>query len=229
MHHGTYLWKYHSKQRWYKWYRYQKYYLLFIWTNTMMSIAFLIDFFFVLRGSYHRVVKMMPVSNRRKALHYIGRLITFTTIYIWPFFNPNLTWTKAFIWSTIPYGIIGYCFALCAQLNHVNAENQDQFNKDWYKHQVITSHTFAPQSLFWFFFSGGLNLQIEHHLFPGVNHWHLRKIQPLVRAVCEKHGVFYNCSETGWEAIMKHLKHIDRMSKTGKQTERAFVAQSKTS
>jgi fatty acid desaturase len=212
MHHGTYMWKYHRKSRYYSWYRYQKYYLILIWVNTMASLAFLIDFFFFKRGSYHRVVKMMKMSNTRKQMHYLVRGVTFITIYIWPFLLPQFSWTKAIVWSVVPYWIIGFCFAINSQLNHVTDENQDKFSRDWYKHQVLTSHTYSPDSLFWFFFSGGLNLQIEHHLFPGVNHWHLRKIHPIVYEVCKKHNVHYNLSTTFLTAMKKHMDHIENMS-----------------
>jgi len=212
MHHGTYLWKYHEKARWYNWYRWQRYYVWFVWTNMMMSLAFLIDFVFFLKGNYHKVVKMMPISKNRRRLHHAVRFLTFFTIYVWPFFNPHLSWSKAFIWSVIPYGIIGYCFAFSSQLNHITGDNQGQFSKDWYKHQVMTSHTFAPDSLFWFLFTGGLNLQIEHHLFPGVNHWHLRTLQPIVYQMCKKHNVNYNLSDTAWIALKKHLDHLDQMA-----------------
>ena len=43
-----------------------------------------------------------------------------------------------------------------------------------------------------FVMSGGLNLQVEHHLLPGVNHWHLRALQPAIERICAKHGVPYH-------------------------------------
>jgi hypothetical protein len=50
-------------------------------------------------------------------------------------------------------------------------------DRQWYRHQVQTSHTVGPQSALLALASGGLNLQIEHHLFPTVNHCHLRALQ----------------------------------------------------
>ncbi len=96
----------------------------------------------------------------------------------------------------------------------------EKYDRDWYKHQVLTSHTFCPNSFFWFIFTGGLNLQIEHHLFPGVNHQHLRKIQPIVERVCKKHDVSYNVSMTMSEAFGKHMKLLTEMSKDVHANER---------
>ena len=108
---------------------------------------------------------------------------------------------------------------MCSQVNHLTMENVDVESKDYYKHQVLTSHSFQGQSAFtsWFtfLFTGGLNLQIEHHLFPTINHCHLRNIQPIVKDVCKKHGVFYHESKSYGEALGKYLKHMDVLSLPG--------------
>ena len=78
---------------------------------------------------------------------------------------------------------------------------------DYYKHQVLTSHSFTGTNAFtaWFtfLFTGGLNLQIEHHLFPTVNHCHLPYIQQIVKDVCKKHDVFYHESKSWGHAMEK--------------------------
>jgi hypothetical protein len=58
---------------------------------------------------------------------------------------------------------------------------------------------------------GGLNFQIEHHLFPGVSHVHYQKLAPLVASVCAKYGVRYTSRATVWQAIQAHhrwLRHL---------------------
>jgi fatty acid desaturase len=219
MHHGTYLWKYSRKSRWYKHYKWQLYYLVLIWINLCLSLSFIIDTMFFLRGSYHKVVKMMSIPKWRKIAHFGGRILTLYLAYLWPYFHLDSLW-KAYWFSIIPMFIISLCFSISSQLNHLTENNMDRYDRDWYKHQVLTSHTFCPQSFFWFIFTGGLNLQIEHHLFPGVNHQHLRKIQPIVERVCKKHGVDYNCSATIGEALKKHMKLLTAMSKDEGANER---------
>ena len=56
--------------------------------------------------------------------------------------------------------------------------------KDCYKYQVITSTNHSMDSIPGFIFSSGLNYQIEHHLFPTINHCHYPSIQPIVKRVC---------------------------------------------
>ncbi len=75
--------------------------------------------------------------------------------------------------------------------------------RSWAKEQVETSSNFATHSWVWFVMSNGLNYQIEHHLFPGINHEHLWRVQPVVKEACEEFGVNYksyqSMSEIAWE------------------------------
>jgi fatty acid desaturase len=56
---------------------------------------------------------------------------------------------------------------------------------------VRTSNNFCTDSALWTLLSNGLNFQIEHHLFPGINHEHLWRIAPTVQAACAAAGVEY--------------------------------------
>ena len=76
----------------------------------------------------------------------------------------------------------------------------------------MTSQDVAPQSFLAFVVSGGLNLQIEHHLFPAVNHWHLRRLQPRVAALCKQHGVNYPVSASFADAVAKIWAHMRELA-----------------
>jgi delta11-fatty-acid desaturase len=101
---------------------------------------------------------------------------------------------------------------LCSQINHHSVETSEARHANWYRHQVLTSQDVAPQSFLAFIVSGGLNLQIEHHLFPAVNHWHLRALQPKVQALCKKHGVHYPVSASFAEAVSKIWAHMHELA-----------------
>ena len=64
-------------------------------------------------------------------------------------------------------------------------------DKDWYAHQVITATNHGMGKWFNFIFSGGLNYQIEHHLFPDLSMLHYRKAEPMVKEVCKKYNINY--------------------------------------
>jgi linoleoyl-CoA desaturase len=66
---------------------------------------------------------------------------------------------------------------------------------DWAIHQMRTTANFATHSRFATWFTGGLNHQIEHHLFPNVAHTHYSGLRPIVRAAAERQGV--HCHDLG--------------------------------
>jgi delta11-fatty-acid desaturase len=63
-----------------------------------------------------------------------------------------------------------------------------------------------------FIFTG---YQIEHHLFPCVNHCHHRHLQPIVESLCKKHNVPYNKTETLSGAFSKYIAHLKELSVKG--------------
>ncbi|CAK9158405.1 unnamed protein product [Ilex paraguariensis] len=69
---------------------------------------------------------------------------------------------------------------------------------DWFEKQTGGSLDIScPPWMDWF--HGGLQFQIEHHLFPRLPRCHLRKISPFVKELCKKHGLSYN-SVSFWKA-----------------------------
>jgi linoleoyl-CoA desaturase len=82
---------------------------------------------------------------------------------------------------------------------------------EWYAMQVEASRDFEvslPLSIL----CGGLDRQIEHHLFPSLPPPRLREIAPEVRAICERHGVRYQTSPWG-SALRDAVAHIARLSR----------------
>lgn len=116
------------------------------------------------------------------------------------------------IFVLMPYFITNTFFMINSQITHIHA---DTFHKeyDWYKHQVLTSTNHSIGSQFAFIFSGGLNYQIEHHLFPCINHCHYPEIQPIVKSICQKYNVTYKEFNGYYDAFSSYYNHIKTLSK----------------
>jgi len=105
--------------------------------------------------------------------------------------------------------ISGWLFGFFSQINHINEDAEagaalyDERGepRSWSVRQVESSVNWANGSYCWFLLSNGLNFQIEHHLFPGVNQTHLCHIAPIVQRTCEEYGVKYNAMPTFWSAL----------------------------
>ena len=72
----------------------------------------------------------------------------------------------------------------------------------------MTSADFAHGSKFWTHFSGGLNYQVVHHLFPGVCHVHYPALAPIIKEAAAKHGLHYQIYPTFWSALRAHFRHL---------------------
>ena len=69
---------------------------------------------------------------------------------------------------------------------------------DWFEKETDgTLNILCSSWMDWF--HGGLQFQIEHHLFPKLPRCHLRKISPFIKELCKKHNLQYN-SASFWKA-----------------------------
>jgi linoleoyl-CoA desaturase len=123
-----------------------------------------------------------------------------------PFLVLPVTWAAAaFI---VFHFVLSWVLAVVFQLAHLTPGMQFDGvrpDDDWALHQVRTTADFASGSRLATWFTGGLNHQIEHHLFPGVAHTHYAGLRPIVRLVAERHGV--QCHDLGGigAAIREHF------------------------
>jgi delta11-fatty-acid desaturase len=188
--------------------RYHKYQHISAWFIWMLAVPLGLiytGFSKTIKGlPYNKVVKLSS-SLKINNMYYE---IAFVILYM--FIIPYII-TQKIVFVIYPY--IGYSllFMLCTQINHLTEESFN-VNKNFFIHQITNSHNIAPQSYLTYIFTGGLNLQIEHHLAPSLNHCHLMKLQPKIEALCKKHSIKYNKSNSIFEAIYKHYKHILRYS-----------------
>ncbi|MDX6556705.1 MAG: linoleoyl-CoA desaturase [Miltoncostaeaceae bacterium] len=84
---------------------------------------------------------------------------------------------------------------------------------EWARHQVETTVDFAPRNRVLTWYLGGLNFQIEHHLFSRVVHTQYPALAAVVQEVCERHGVRYQNHSTVGGALASHARWLRRMGR----------------
>lgn len=88
-----------------------------------------------------------------------------------------------------------------------------EITNEWAVHQIETTVDFAPRSRLLTWFLGGLNYQVEHHLFPRICHIHYPALAKIVKQTCAEHGVRYRSYESFWEAVVAHARWLARMGR----------------
>jgi linoleoyl-CoA desaturase len=86
---------------------------------------------------------------------------------------------------------------------------------DWAKRQVRSTVDFSPGNRLLTWYLGGLNYQVEHHLFPRVSHALYPRLAPVVREVCAEHGVPHRVNASFGSAIRSHYRWLRRMGRPG--------------
>ena len=79
---------------------------------------------------------------------------------------------------------------------------------NWTVHQFETTTNYAPNSKVFSWMIGGLNYQVEHHLFPNICHVHYPKISHIVKETAKEFGVIYHCKPSFWVALKEHAKML---------------------
>jgi fatty acid desaturase len=105
------------------------------------------------------------------------------------------------------------CYMVNTQITHLH-EDCMVVDNDWYAHQVRTASDHSLQSTLGELWAGGLNYQIEHHLFPNVSHWHHPNMQPIVQRVSEKHGVAYKAFAGYTDAFHSYHDNIVKLAQS---------------
>ena len=95
---------------------------------------------------------------------------------------------------------------------------------NWAIHQLLTTTNFSPRSRWFSWYLGGLNYQIEHHLFPQICHVHYRAIAPIVKETAEEFGVPYHVQPTFLKALSLHKEMLWKLGKYDELPEFAALA-----
>ncbi|KAK9768828.1 hypothetical protein K7432_000259 [Basidiobolus ranarum] len=122
------------------------------------------------------------------------------------------------LYLALSQGGCGLLLALVFVLNHNGMPvltREEGEKMDFYSMQIITGRDVRPSWLVTWF-TGGLNYQIEHHLFPALPRHSFHKVQPQVQKICEKYSIHYHCTsfEDGvWEVINR----LDQVAKVARR------------
>jgi linoleoyl-CoA desaturase len=138
-------------------------------------------------------------------------------------FGSPAPWQAALLAVVVPLWLLavstlGVVLATVFQLAHCGGEadfhearGERLMPSDWAVHQVTTTVEFARRSRLLSWYLGGLNFQVEHHLFPQACHLHYRDLSAIVEATCREHGVRYRAQPSLAAALLANLRWLRRL------------------
>ncbi len=152
------------------------------------------------------------------------KIVHFSIFIGLPILLTDFAWWQVIIGWFLMHWTGGFILSVIFQLAHV-VEGVEQpmpdadglIENDWVIHEMRTTANFARNNRLLNWYIGGLNFQIEHHIFPNICHIHYPKIAPIVEATAREYGVPYILKPTLWDALVSHarrLKELGRMTPT---------------
>ena len=198
--------------------KYQHIYIWFLYCFLLPKWVFHDDFvlYKTMRAGPHKI----PQMNRTEVfLFYFWKVVFVTWSLVIPsFYHP--IW-QVLLFHLIAVSALGVTLSSTFHLAHCveNAEFPPPPKpvgvqaEDCAAHHGDTPVCCSRDSAFLTWFLGGLNFQVEHHLFPKVCHLHYPALSRIVEETAAKHGVRYRCNTTLLKALASHYRHLRKMGR----------------
>jgi linoleoyl-CoA desaturase len=170
---------------------------------------------------YHK--KNLLKTQRINLKVLMNRLVLSKVVYYILFLALPLILSPVAWWQTLLFYIImhlvaGFVLGIVFQPAHVIPDAQfpqpDQnrnVDSNWAVHELATTANFAPTNKILSWYVGGLNFQVEHHLFPNICHIHYPKIAPIVKKTAEEFGMPYISMKSFRSALWEHGTLLRRL------------------
>jgi linoleoyl-CoA desaturase len=201
--------------------RYQFIYAWFLYG--LMTIVWVLtkDFNRLVRYQKLGLIKKHKASLTREwiillftKLFYIGYILVIPIVFT------SLFWWQILIGFFLMHYIAGFIMAVVFQPAHVIEgtayplpDDNRAMPNNWAIHQLLTTTNYSNASRWFSWYVGGLNFQIEHHLFPSVCHVHYRKISGIVSQTANEFGLPYKSVKTFLGALVMHARLLKQLGK----------------
>jgi linoleoyl-CoA desaturase len=141
------------------------------------------------------------------------KVVYVSYIFIVPLLFTPFLWWQILIGILIMHYITGFILAIIFQPAHVIEgtefplpDEKNNLENNWAIHQLHTTTNFANKSRWFSWYIGGLNFQIEHHLFPNICHVHYSKISQIVKETANEFDLPYKNVRTFVGALSRHAR-----------------------
>lgn len=202
----------HAPRRWF--HRWQHWYALGLYGMTTLFWVFVKDW------KYLFAKDLGPYRNKKHAFRDVAGLVLGKVVYygwsvVLPFVLIDQPWYWVLGGILLVHLVAGITLGIVFQLAHVveatahpEPDQGGAMPQSWVVHELATTANFAPGNRLLSWYVGGLNYQVEHHLFPKVCSAHYPALAPIVRDLATRHGLPYHSNPTFRGAVRSHLRTL---------------------
>jgi len=195
------------------WYhRFQHIYWVVLYGISYLVWVFYEDFQKYFSGRISPIDAQKKLTKGQHVVFWATKILYILFYVLIPiYFVGFISWLIGFLLITF---VCGVSISIVFQLAHVveatqffSVDSGDKKN-NWAIHQVRSTADFATRSRILHWMLGGLNFQIEHHLFPRISHIHYPAISKYVKQTCHEYDIVYHEYKSMFAAIISHITHL---------------------
>lgn len=180
---------------------------------------------FIKDYKYFFKANLGPYENKKHPLkEWIILIVTKILYYIYTIVLPlvllDITWWQWLIGFMTMHMVAGVILGVIFQLAHVVEQTEHpepdehaHIDNHWFIHEMETTANFARDNKLLCWYVGGLNFQIEHHIFPKICSIHYPAISPIVEATAREFGIPYHINPTFGQAVASHYRTLKKHGK----------------
>lgn len=196
--------------------RYQHIYVWFLYTLLLIVWLFVSDY----TKYFRQKVGSVPIKKMSAFDHFAFWLAklgyAFMMIALPIYMVGFMSWLIGFLVFTL---FAGFILSIVFQLAHTVEEtsfpvpegDSNRIENEWAIHQIQTTANFATKNKLLSWLVGGLNFQIEHHLFPKISHIHYPQISKIIKQTCQEFNIRYIEHRRLRHAISSHTNYLRKM------------------
>ncbi|MCC7401174.1 MAG: acyl-CoA desaturase [Chitinophagaceae bacterium] len=207
-----------ASQKRYRFHKYQYLYFWFLYSLLYLFWIFILDF----QKYFRRKIGSIPLKKMKgkdhlvfwgfKAIHYF--IFIGIPIYKVGF----LEWLTGFlVFAAVAGLVLSIVFQLAHTVEYTTFPVADtvtgKMEDEWAIHQLKTTANFATKNKLVSWMLGGLNFQIEHHLFPKISHIHYPAISRIIKSTCTEYGLVYLEYNKVYNAVSSHISFLKLMGR----------------
>lgn len=199
---------------WKPMHRFQHLYSWFFYGLLTLAWVFAKDFSRLLKYDREGLLQKQKTSAMNEWLTVIfSKALYFIYIFVFPMILLPVSFGQVMIGFLAMHYVAGFILAIIFQPAHVIdgteyplPDENGNLENNWAIHQLHTTTNFGHKNKLLSWYVGGLNYQVEHHLFPNICHVHYRKLAPIVEQTAKEFGLPYKSQETFLGALNAHAK-----------------------
>ena len=207
-----------STQKKYKMHKYQHIYFWLLYSLLYILWIFVLDY----QKYFKSKVGMLALKRMTIKDHVVFWIFKLINLFLYvglPIYMVGFSsWLISFLIFTLVAGfVISIVFQLAHTVEHtafpVPNVTTNKLEDEWAVHQIKTTANFATNNKLVSWLVGGLNFQIEHHLFPKISHIHYPAISKIIRQACIEYGINYIEYPRVRYAVASHVAYLKHMGR----------------